>query len=58
MAQFTDTYSGKLMPDSTQEEALQNRVIDIPLSRRSGRNVMIWADTETQRTDTINTLIL
>ena len=40
-----------------QEEAPQDRVIDIPLPRRSRRNVMTQADTETQRVDTINTLV-
>ena len=40
-----------------QEEAPQDRVIDISLPRHSGRNVMTQADTETQRADTINSLV-
>ena len=40
-----------------QKEAPQDRVIDIPLPRHSGRNFVTQADTETQRADTINTLV-
>ncbi|XP_057495680.1 uncharacterized protein LOC130780680 [Actinidia eriantha] len=41
-----------------QEEVPQHRVIDIPLPRRSGRNVVTQDDTEMHRVDTINTLVL
>ena len=37
-----------------QEEALQDRVIDIPLPRRNSRNVVTQANTEMQRVDNIN----
>ncbi|XP_057481980.1 uncharacterized protein LOC130768889 [Actinidia eriantha] len=40
-----------------QEEAPQDRVIDIPLPRCSGRNVVTQVDTETQHADTIKTLV-
>ena len=38
-----------------QEEAPQDRFIDIPLPRQSGRNVVTQAGTEMHRTDTIDT---
>ena len=40
-----------------QDEASQDRVIDIPLPRRNGRNVVIQVDNETQCANTINSLI-
>ena len=40
-----------------QEEVPQDRVIDIPLPRCSGRNVVTQANTEMQRADTTNTLV-
>ena len=41
----------------SQEEAPQDRVIDIPLPRCNGRNVVSQTDTEMQCADTINMLV-
>ena len=40
-----------------QEEEAQDRVIDIPLPRRSGRNVVTQADTERQHAYTIKAFV-